>query len=101
MLRAPKSDSEEIILYVGNREIDTQRSIVDQTGDLSAPFSDIAHAFKVATVKAAAYSANQDGSEIKIRIALFKGDHYMIKRNFPLIPGNSGDGWKNFKLIIR
>ena len=77
-----KSDSNDIILYVSNLSIDISRAENLQTGDLSTPFVDLMKAIKIAYQKGVAYSSKADGSITVVRIVLFTGNHFVLKKKY-------------------
>ena len=77
-----KPDSEEILIYVSNKDEDIARSDSDQDGSLTAPYSDLMRAVHFVTEAVAPYSQNSDGSRVTVRIALLPGEHFVIDRDY-------------------
>jgi hypothetical protein len=99
-----KEDSEEIVVFVGNREEDIARSDADQNGTFSAPYSDFMRAVYFINEVVAPYSHKADGSIITVRIALLKGDHFVINRDYEyksiMDTTLMNQGFSNYELII-
>ena len=95
-----KTDSNEIVLFVSNLNQDIERSYELQTGDLDAPFTDLMTAYDNAFKKMMPYLLDANGNPIVVRIALFKGDHFVIKQVNQL-NWIKQSWYKNFKIVIR
>ena len=89
MSQTVKPDSNEIILYVSNLPADISRAESLQTGDIATPFVDLMKAIKVAYQKGVVYSTKADGTIVVVRIALFIGDHYILRKKYDNSNGNS------------
>ena len=68
------------MLFISNLNQDIERSYELQTGDLNSPFTDLMTAYDNAFKKMMSYLLDVNGNPIVVRIALFKGDHFVTKQ---------------------
>ena len=83
-----KGDSDEMVIYVSNLAADISRTPALQTGDASAPYTNLARAIYASRSIAAPLSENADGSMVTVRIALLAGEHFLIEEEIDWIAGN-------------
>lgn len=68
------------MLYVSNLEQDINRDFALQTGDIVTPFADLMMAYDAAFGAMLPYLFDANGDQVAVRIALFSGDHFVIKQ---------------------
>jgi hypothetical protein len=98
--KAAKSNSNEIIIFVSNLAADISRAESDQTGAMAAPYVDLMKAIAATKSLMAPYSQNADGSLVTIRIALFVGDHFVLKKDYKPIVGDIDNNSLHYKIHI-
>lgn len=67
---------------MSNLASDISRAENLQTGDLATPYSDLMNAIMFAHSKATMYSQKADTSITTVRIALFTGDHFVVRKKY-------------------
>lgn len=103
-----KSDSEEIHVFVSNKENDLTRTPELQNGSLEAPYSDLDKALLSIPSKVAQYSENNDGSLVTLRIMFTSGDHFVLENqhnwsfqeDFDYLNQFNSD-FKRYRVILR
>ena len=95
-----KTDSNEIVIFVSNLSEDISRDFALQTGGIDTPFVDLMMAYDAAFGAMLPYLLDVNGNSITIRIALFSGDHFVVKQQHQYRWLNQ-NWYKNFKIVIR
>ena len=95
-----KTDSNEIVIFVSNLIEDISRDFELQTGSIDAPFVDLMIAYDAAFGAMLPYLLDVNGNPITVRIALFSGDHFVVKQQHQYRWLNQ-NWYKNFKIVIR
>ena len=95
-----KTDTNEIVIFVSNLNGDINRDFALQNGTIDSPFADLMMAYDAAFGAMLPYLLDINGNLITVRIALFSGDHFVVKQQHQYRWLNQ-NWYKNFKVVIR
>ena len=75
------SSASDIVIYVSNSDTDYAKSASSILGTQANPDIDLPTALLRAQQMVAPYTTKSDGSNLRVNIVLYKGDHYMLRKN--------------------
>ena len=93
------SSTSDFVIYVSNSDTDYAKASSSILGTQANPDIDLMTAIKRAKQMVAPYTTKSDGSNLRVNIVLYKGDHYLLRKN--IVPFLSNKDFYSYNYEIK
>lgn len=98
--KAAYSSTSDIVIYVSNLDTDYAKASSSILGTQTNPDIDLMTAIERAKQMVAAYTTKSDGSTLRVNIVLYKGDHYLLRKNIVPFLNQIDNLYSNYEIKI-